>query len=72
MNYAFNYAKTTPIEVESAYPYTAHTSAKCNYIKGKGVVGVVSYEDIAQDSLKDAIAMGPVSVAIEADQVIFG
>lgn len=49
-----------------------HTS--CNY-KGDGIVEVQSYYDVtANDSqaLLDAIALGPVSVAIEADQTVFG
>ena len=74
MDNAFNYAKTTPITTEANYPYTAMFHTSCQYA-GNGVVQVQSYYDVtANDSqaLLDAIALGPVSVAIEADQTVFG
>ena len=74
MDSAFNYAKTTPITTEDNYPYTAMFHTSCMY-EGNGIVQVESYYDVtANDSqaLLDAIAQGPVSVAIEADQTVFG
>ena len=48
-----------------------HTN--CSYA-GNGIVSVVSYADVAVNdsaALKNAIATGPVSVAIEADTTVF-
>lgn len=73
MDSAFNYAEVTPLTTEANYPYTAMFHTNCSYA-GNGVVGVKSYYDVtANDSqaLLDAIALGPVSVAIEADQPVF-
>jgi C1A family cysteine protease len=69
MDNAFNYAMSTPITTEANYPYTAMFHTSCGY-KNNGIVQVTSYYDVtANDSqaLLDAIALGPVSVAIEAD-----
>lgn len=74
MDNAFKYAMTTPITTEDNYPYTAMFHTSCSY-EGNGVVQAQSYYDVkANDSqaLLDAIALGPVSVAIEADQTVFG
>jgi len=74
MDSAFKYAMDTPITTEANYPYTAMFHTSCSY-GGNGVVQAKSYYDVtANDSqaLLDAIALGPVSVAIEADQTVFG
>jgi hypothetical protein len=75
MDYAFSYAKTTNIQLESDYPYTAHNSQICKDKRVQGVVKVKNYYDVKEndsDALKNAIAISPVSVAIEADRIIFG
>lgn len=75
MNFAFNYAKETPLSLEESYPYTATYSTKgCGY-NDDGLVKVLSYHNVTygdSQALKDTIALGPVSVAIEADQIVFG
>jgi len=73
MDNAFKYAETTPLTTEANYPYTAMFHTTCAYT-GNGVVSVLSYADVAVNSssaLKNAIATGPVSVAIEADTTVF-
>ena len=75
MDSAFNYALQTPITTEDNYPYTAMYHTSCRYEAGSGVVQATSYYDVAandSDALLAAIALGPVSVAIEADQTVFG
>lgn len=74
MDSAFKYAMHTPVTTEDNYPYTAMFHTSCRYADN-GVVSVESYYDVtANDSqaLLDAIAQGPVSVAIEADKTVFG
>ena len=73
MDNAFKYAEVTPLTTEANYPYTAMFHTTCSYA-GNGVVSVVSYADVAVNdsaALKNAIATGPVSVAIEADTTVF-
>jgi len=73
MDSAFKYAMATPLTTEANYPYTAMFHTTCSYA-GNGVVSVLSYADVAVNSstaLKNAIATGPVSVAIEADTSVF-
>jgi len=59
---------------EAAYPYTA-TDGICSKTKSKTVVAhITGYEDVPSNSEADllkAVAMQPVSVAIEADQKSF-
>jgi len=60
---------------EDEYPYDARTGRtckenKCNTIDDK----IASYKDVqpdSEESLAEAVAQGPVSVAIEADQASF-
>merc|ERR1712139_344019 len=63
MELAFNYAGTTNVATESSYSYTTAIP--------KG--GVTGYKSVGQSTsaLKSAIQNGPVSVAIEADQMAF-
>ena len=74
MDYAFTYIETNPLELEADYGYTARSSS-CKYVKSKGVGKVKAYKDVSADTtgshLKAALAKGPVSVAIEADQFAF-
>ena len=73
MDNAFKYAMSTPLTTEANYPYTAMFHTTCSYA-GNGVVSVLSYTDVAVNdptALKNAIATGPVSVAIEADTTVF-
>mmetsp|Transcript_32655 Transcript_32655/g.78487 ORF Transcript_32655/g.78487 Transcript_32655/m.78487 type:complete len:449 (+) Transcript_32655:78-1424(+) len=76
MDDGFKYAESAGICSESSYPYTGsdgscHASS-CQVALAKG--SVTGYKDVATDdeqSLMDAVADGPVSVAIEADQSAF-
>jgi len=73
MDQAFEYIEKNPLELESAYPYTARDGT-CKYVKTKGVGKVVSYTDVPQNSvaqMKAALMKQPVAVAIEADQAAF-
>jgi cathepsin L len=76
MDRAFAYTKTHPLETETEYPYVAksHGVFGCKYEKSKGVVAAEAYTDVQAGSaaqLKAALAKGPVSIAIEADQAAF-
>jgi len=74
MDNAFDYVKAgNLLELESDYPYTA-ADGSCKYTATKGVATVSSYVDVPAKNptaLKNELANGPVSVAIEADRSIF-
>ena len=73
MDNAFQYIEKNPLESESDYPYTG-VDGTCKYVTSKGVGKVSSFVDVTSnsaDQLKAAIALGPVSVAIEADRLVF-
>jgi len=76
MDRAFSYTKTHPLETEADYPYVAksHGLFGCKADKSKGVVAAESYTDVSPNQanqLKAALAKGPVSIAIEADKMVF-
>merc|ERR1712159_236076 len=74
MELAFNFAKGVNVATESSYPYTARDgSCKSSYTTAIPRGGVTGYKSVGQstDSLKSALQNGPVSVAIEADQMAF-
>merc|ERR1711934_1204916 len=74
MDYAFAFYEKTSIASESSYPYTARDgSCKSSYTTAIPKGGVTGYKSVGQssNSLKSAIQTGPVSVAIEADQMAF-
>jgi len=72
MDQAFEYIIANGITTEAAYPYTAQ-DGQCQ--SGKPVASrLTSYVDVtagSEDALLQAVALGPVSVAIEADQQCF-
>ena len=75
MDYGFEYIiKNKGITTEAAYPYTATGPNKC-VAAGKPVAATLSgFKDVAVNSevaLMTAIALTPVSVAVEADQSVF-
>ena len=74
MDTAFKYIETNPLNTEFLYPYTG-VDGYCQYVASKGEGKVKSFKDVSQDTsgsqLKAALAKGPVSVAIEADQLAF-
>ena len=73
MDNAFKYIMKSSLETESDYPYTARDGT-CKYVATKGVGKVTGYSDVTPNSpsqLQAAVAKGPTSVAIEADQMVF-
>ena len=73
MGTAFDYAHDNGVELESAYPYTA-MDGTCAYDKTQVKVTPTGKVYVGQNNalaLKTAIAVGPVSVAIEADTFVF-
>jgi cathepsin L len=77
MDNAFKYIEKSPLMLEADYPYTGthHFWNKCKFDASKAVGKVAGFKDVVKDStganLKAALATGPVSVAIEADQSVF-
>jgi len=74
MDNGFTYAETDPLETEEEYPYKGYSFKGCQYKKGDGVVGVKSFFDVtpnSPDQLKAALDKQPVSVAIQANTVVF-
>jgi hypothetical protein len=77
MDKAFKYAEGTAIATEEAYPYTSGAGVKgsCDTSKtADATFKVASYTDVAKenvDALKAALEQQPVSVAIEADKMVF-
>lgn len=76
MDYAFDYVKTNGgICKEEEYPYKASKSWRCKEGNCSSKAGVITgYTDVTPNSHDDmlkAVADGPVSIAIEADQNAF-
>lgn len=75
MDRAFTWTESHPLETEADYPYQGWTPTKgCRYDSAKGKVAVQSFVDVTPqnpDALKAAIAQGPVSVAVQANQKVF-
>jgi C1A family cysteine protease len=74
MDNAFMYAMNTAMDTEEQYPYTGWYQCKTCELTIPGTVNVTSYYDVVAndpDQLKAAINMGPVSVAIQANQPAF-
>lgn len=73
MDQAFEYVKDSGISAEDDYPYTAQ-DGNCNTKAARTPLKLTGYVDVKvnDDSALAAAAMlGPVSVAIEADQAVF-
>jgi len=73
MDNAFKYVAAQGIELESVYPYTAVTGT-CKYSASQVVFKNKGYTDNTANNevtLMNAVAVQPVSVAIEADQPVF-
>jgi cathepsin L len=74
MDYAFSFYESTSVASETSYSYTGKDgTCKSSYTAAIPEGGVTGYKDISSESdLLDAVAnTGPVSVAIEADQMSF-
>lgn len=73
MDYAFKYAETNKMELETDYPYKGKNEA-CKAEAAKGVFNTVSFSDVKKDSTDQLAAASMaqvVSVAIEADKRVF-
>jgi cathepsin L len=73
MDSAFQYVEKYGIQTEASYPYTAQDGT-CNYNSADVVTKITSYTDVPAQNpsqLMAAINLGPVAVAIEADQQSF-
>jgi C1A family cysteine protease len=74
MGSAFQWAESQNVATESSYPYTARDgSCKSSFTTAIPSGGVTGYKSVGQstNALKSALQTGPVSVAIEADQMAF-
>ena len=77
MDKAFKYAESNAMVEESVYPYTSGDGSRgsCQTdLLSQGKVTVSTYTDVTKnspDQLKAALAQQPVSVAIEADKLVF-
>ena len=77
MDNAFKFVMKNGIAAEAAYPYISGTGIRglCKDKKeANAVVTVTGFKDVPpkdEDALKTAVALGPVSVAIEADKSAF-
>merc|ERR1712038_428167 len=74
MELAFAFYEKTSVATEASYPYTARDgSCKSSYTTAIPQGGVTGYKDVNGESdLLDAVTnVGPISVAIEADQRSF-
>jgi C1A family cysteine protease len=73
MDAAFTYAESHSLETEADYPYTANDGT-CHAVAKKGIVKLTGHKDVKPNTpaqLEAAVALGPVSVAIEADTSVF-
>merc|ERR550534_3141442 len=77
MDYAFEYVKENGLTSEDNYPYVSGNGVvpSCNPSKvAQKVATISSYVDVqtsSEDALENALNIGPVSIAIEADQYSF-
>jgi len=73
MDNAFKYIETNALDTEASYPYKGR-DGKCHINKSTEVGTVSTYTDVKTKSapqLKAALNKAPVSIAIEADKMVF-
>ena len=77
MDNAFKYVEKSGLAPEKSYPYTSGTGIRgiCDTKQqAEPAVHVTGFKDVTpddEDALQSAVALGPVSVAIEADKKAF-
>ena len=77
MDNAFEFVSKHGVTSESSYPYASGNGVRgwCDRrAERKPVVAISSHRDVPtgdEDALKSAVALGPVSIAIEADKSAF-
>jgi C1A family cysteine protease len=73
MDLAFFYIRFHELESEATYPYVAKGES-CQFTKAKGEAKLTGHVDVKKQdpaALMAAVALGPVSIALEADQDVF-
>jgi cathepsin L len=73
MDLAFNYIQSTELDTETAYPYTGKKGS-CSLVADKEVGEVNGHNDVTPNSMQALMAQvdkGPVSVAIQANKMVF-
>merc|ERR1711920_854125 len=77
MDYAFDYVKNNGLASEENYPYVSGNGQvpACDYSKvAQKAATISSFVDVqtrSEDALENALNIGPVAIAIEADQYTF-
>jgi len=77
MDNGFTFAETNGLPLESDYPYISGTGSAGTCVKGKTTAAhtkVTDFTDVtpkSETALKNAVAIQPVAVAIEADKQVF-
>jgi len=76
MDGGFQYAQSTAICTEDSYPYQAKNSIcrASSCAQGLPQGGVIGYKDVPHqdaNALMSAVSQQPVSIAIEADKMVF-
>merc|ERR1719228_773824 len=77
MDYAFEYVKDNGLTSEENYPYVSGNGQvpACDYSKvAQKVATINDFVDVqtkSEDAMENALNIGPVSIAIEADQYSF-
>lgn len=76
MALAFEFLEKTGLNTEANYPYTSGegVTGKCNEEKDTGDEKVITYKEVEENKNKQlmaAIALKPVSVAIQANKAMF-
>ena len=75
MDYAFQYIESKGLEKESEYPYVSGAGQvpSCKYSQSSATGTVSNFNDLQQEfsQMKAGLSHSPVSVAIEADQMVF-
>jgi len=73
MDQAFQYVEANGIELESTYPYKG-VDGKCQYKAASTIFKIDNYTDVTpkdNDALQAAVAGQPVSIAIDAENIMF-
>ena len=68
--YAFKYAESSSIELETDYAYKGKTGHKCKATKSEGKVELSTYHKVKKNKvapLKAAVAVQPTCVSVDAD-----
>lgn len=72
MDNAFEYAQVSALESSADYPYSGKDDT-CDFQTEKGLVKLKGFVDVPEkdpEALKVAVAVGPVSVAVQASGII--